>query len=178
MQGAYKWTSGPTELIFSFTSAGVRRCPGSCGHICSTTSYPLFAPLPRRARVALFLQLPQFLPATVALSGKSKSEYMYVGSHTSRLRWEQVACDIYIYCAISINSAGPVTRDSPAEILVSARRQNVRDSMFFRHIGKIFEDFCGILSLSLTSDGWGHSVSHTTSQIGLCENLNSDQPCH
>ena len=35
------------------------------------------------------------------------------------------------YCAISINSAGPVTRDSPAEILVSARRQNGRDSMFF-----------------------------------------------
>ena len=35
------------------------------------------------------------------------------------------------YCAISINSAGPVTRDSPAEILVSARRQNGHDSMFF-----------------------------------------------
>ena len=45
------------------------------------------------------------------------------------------------YCAISINSAGPVTRDSPAEILVSARRQNGRDSMFFlAHM----EDFCGI----------------------------------
>ena len=52
--------------------------------------------------------------------------------------------NMYTYCAISINSAGPVTRDSPAEILVLARRQNGRDSMFFRHIGKIFEDFCGI----------------------------------
>ena len=38
---------------------------------------------------------------------------------------------VYLYCAISINSAGPVTRYSPAEILVSARRQNGRDSMFF-----------------------------------------------
>ena len=50
------------------------------------------------------------------------------------------------YCAISINSAGPVTRDSPAEILVSARHQIGRDSKFFRHIGKIFEAFCGIYS--------------------------------
>ena len=42
------------------------------------------------------------------------------------------------YCAISINSAGPVTRDSPAEILVSARRQMAVTACFFRHIGKIF----------------------------------------
>ena len=45
------------------------------------------------------------------------------------------------YCAISINSTGPVTRDSPAEILVSARPQNGRDSMFF---SAHREDFCGI----------------------------------
>jgi hypothetical protein len=31
------------------------------------------------------------------------------------------------YCTISINSAGPVTRDGPAEILVSASSQSRRD---------------------------------------------------
>jgi hypothetical protein len=31
------------------------------------------------------------------------------------------------YCTISFNSAGPVTRDGPAEILVSATSQSCRD---------------------------------------------------
>ena len=48
------------------------------------------------------------------------------------------------YCAISINLAGPVTHDSPAEILVSARCQNGCDSMFFSAHREDFEDFCGI----------------------------------
>jgi hypothetical protein len=32
-----------------------------------------------------------------------------------------------VYCTISFNSAGPVTRDGPAEILVSALAQTCRD---------------------------------------------------
>jgi hypothetical protein len=36
-----------------------------------------------------------------------------------------------MYCPISINSAGPVTRDGPAEILVSADARNGRDITFF-----------------------------------------------
>jgi len=35
--------------------------------------------------------------------------------------------DFLTYCTISINSAGPVTRDGPAEILVSATSQSCRD---------------------------------------------------
>jgi hypothetical protein len=35
------------------------------------------------------------------------------------------------YCPISINSAAPVTRDTPAEILVSADARNGRDIIFF-----------------------------------------------
>jgi hypothetical protein len=35
------------------------------------------------------------------------------------------------YGTISFNSAGPVTRDGPAEILVSAGCQNHRDILFF-----------------------------------------------
>jgi hypothetical protein len=35
------------------------------------------------------------------------------------------------YCTISINSAGPVTRDGPAEILVSATSQSCRDMLKF-----------------------------------------------
>jgi hypothetical protein len=37
----------------------------------------------------------------------------------------------HTYCAISINSAAPVTRDMPAEILVSADAENGRDVPFF-----------------------------------------------
>ena len=55
--------------------------------------------------------------------------------------------------AISINSAGPVTRDSPAENLVSARRQNGRDSMFF---SAHREDFCGIY-VEIVRLSWFHS---------------------
>ena len=36
------------------------------------------------------------------------------------------------YCTISFNSAGRVTRDAPAEILVSACCQNWRDNFFFQ----------------------------------------------
>jgi hypothetical protein len=35
------------------------------------------------------------------------------------------------YCPISINSAAPVTCDTPAEILVSADARNGRDIIFF-----------------------------------------------
>jgi hypothetical protein len=36
-------------------------------------------------------------------------------------------CLLKDYCTISINSAGPVTRDGPAEILVSATSQSCCD---------------------------------------------------
>jgi hypothetical protein len=38
---------------------------------------------------------------------------------------------LFKYCPISINSAAPVTRDTPAEILVSADARNGRDIIFF-----------------------------------------------
>jgi hypothetical protein len=46
------------------------------------------------------------------------------------------------YCPISINSAGPVTRDAPAEILVSADAKNGRDLPFFSAGNFYFYFFC------------------------------------
>ena len=37
----------------------------------------------------------------------------------------------YVYCAISINSAGLVTRYTPAEFLISAPHKNARYIRFF-----------------------------------------------
>jgi hypothetical protein len=46
------------------------------------------------------------------------------------LRQEHISA-LCAYCTISFNSAGPVTRDGPAEILVSATSQNRRDKPKF-----------------------------------------------
>ena len=55
------------------------------------------------------------------------------------------------YCTISFNSAGPVTRDGPAEILVSATSQNRRDK-------PKFWEFFGSLASQATNFfiNWSH----------------------
>ena len=43
------------------------------------------------------------------------------------INWDTEPEESLYYCTISINSAGPVTRDGPAENLVSATTQSCRD---------------------------------------------------
>jgi hypothetical protein len=52
------------------------------------------------------------------------------------------------YCPISINSAAPMTRDTPAKILVSADARNGRDIIFFPAgwAGANFYFYCFYLS--------------------------------
>ena len=57
--------------------------------------------------------------------------------HATVLNWVVLEAMKYItvtYCTISINSAGPVTRDGHAEILVSATSQTCRDMSKFSDI--------------------------------------------
>ena len=56
---------------------------------------------------------------------------------TVKERWEAVVDEYKLkseYCTISFNSAGPMTRDGPAEILVSATSQTCRDMSKFSDI--------------------------------------------
>jgi len=85
------------------------------------------------------LRLRSRTSSTSPASEKFKGYYIALGyrTPTSARRWfsswkagawrnDQIGGG-FEYCTISFNSAGPVTRDGPAEILVSATSQSWRD---------------------------------------------------
>ena len=69
-----------------------------------------------------------YKPPTTAIAQSCPSYLSHSNTHCHYYDWPA------LYCIISFNSAGPVTHDGPAEILVSTTSQNRRDKPKFWEI--------------------------------------------